>query len=333
MQRAPYSCSMNIRVRVRSMLYVLGLGTFISLAAGAAPQPPAKGLSPGLTHAMIADFGGDKHVTRPSQDATMGFSQPTRVTEVLARGGQTVKAGDLLIRGEDAEDSGRLRLQKLQAGNDYSVQRAKLAASLAKLEFDKLTDAAKSGVASVQELDRARLTWEGAEIDVTLAALQKDQEQITVEMAQSRVDRLQIRAPFEGQVDVILADVGQSLSENDKVLRMVKIDPMYIDVPVPTEKVLGLQIKNGDPAWVLMQLPGEPKVYVGRVREVAPTADSASATVRVRVELENPTRILTGLAAWVRFEEPSGVWRERVVAPGAAAAEAVQDATRVGARK
>lgn len=323
---------MNIRVRwprVWSVLYVVGLGTFIAAVAGAGAQPPSKGLTP----AMIADFGGDKHVTRPSQDATMGFSQPTRVTEVLARGGQSVKAGDLLVRGEDAEDSGRLRLQKIQAGSDLSVQRAQRTADLAKLEYEKFKEAGKGGAANAQEIDRARLTWEGAEIDVSLAQLQKDQEQITVEMAQSRVERLQIRAPFDGQVDVILADVGQSLSENDKVLRMVKIDPLYIDVPVPTEKVLQLQIKNGDPAWVLMQLPGDPKVYVGKVREVAPTADSASATVRVRVEVPNPMRILTGLAAWVRFEEPVGAWRDRVVQPGAIAGETAQGGAKVGASK
>jgi RND family efflux transporter MFP subunit len=323
---------MNIRVwprRVRSVLYVSGVATILAVALGAGAQPPAKGLTP----AMIADFGGDKHVTRPSQDATMGFSQPTRVTAVLARGGQTVKSGELLVRGEDAEEDGRLRLQKIQASNDYSVQRAMRTTELAKLEYEKLKEAGKGGAANPQEIDRARLTWEGADIDVSIAKMQKEQEQVTVEMAQSRLDRLQVHAPFDGVVDVILADLGQSLSENDKVLRIVNIDPLYIDVPVPTEKVLQLKIKNGDPAWVLMQLPGEPKVHVAKVREVAPTADSASATVRVRIEVPNPARTIAGLAAWVRFEEPAGIWRDRVVQPAPAAADQPTDATRVGASK
>lgn len=326
----PYSYSMKTRFWsscVWDVLCPLALGCIAAVNIGAGAEPPARELTP----AMIADFGGEKHVTRASQDATMGFSQPTRVTDVLVKGGQSVKAGDLLVRGEDAEETGRVRLQKIQANSDLSIQRAQRTADLAKLEYEKFQEAGKKGAAPAQEIDRARLTWEGADIDVLIAKMQKEQEVITVGMAQARLDRLQIKAPFDGQIDAVLYDVGQSLSETDKILRIVSIDPLYIDVPVPTEKVLQLKIKNGDPAWVLMQLPGEPGVYVGKVREVAPTADSASATVRVRVEVPNPARIIAGLAAWVRFEEPAGVWRERVLRPPATAAAA--DSAKAGAGK
>jgi len=114
-----------------------------------------------------------------------------------------VKAGQLLVRGEDAEEAGRVRLQKLQASTDLSVQRAQRTADLAKIEFEKLKKAAEGGVASEQEIDRARLTWEGADIDLSIAKMQKEQEQITVDMAQARLDRLQVKAPFDGQIDAV----------------------------------------------------------------------------------------------------------------------------------
>jgi len=284
-----------------------------SLGVGAVPdQPPAPGLSPEL----IADFGGEKHVTRPSLDATMGFSVSTRVTEVLVKVGERVKAGQLMIRGEDAEEAVFVNLQKLRAETDLPVQKAGKAAELAKLEYDGLLEARSKGAGSSLELGRAKLTWEGAVIDLATAKITQEQEVLQVDRFQARVDKLQLKAPFAGIVDSISADVGQSVSENDKVIRIVNIDPLRIDVPTPTSMTLELGLKEGDTAWVLMDLPGAPRVRVGTVVGLSVVADSASATRSVRVEVPNPDGIIAGLNAWVRFREPGGDWKSRLIGAG-----------------
>jgi len=288
---------------------LLGVGLGIP---GMSAQPPQAELTP----SMVADFDGQKHVTRPSLDATMGFSVPTRVTEVLVKVGQEVKEGQLMVRGEDAEEAVFVKLQQLRAETDLPVQKAGKAAELAKLEYDGLLDAKNKGAGSPLELGRAKLTWEGAVIDLETAKISQRQEELQVERFQARVDKLQLKAPFSGKVDSISADVGQSVSENDKVLRVVNIDPLRIDVPTPTSMTLELNLKEGDPAWVLMQLPGEPKVRMGRVVGLSAVADSASATRAVRVEIPNPEGVIAGLNAWVRFREPTGQWKDRIVKTG-----------------
>jgi len=305
---------------VRSVVGAVVLGvlaaTLAGMIAGVGPeQPPSAGLTP----EMILDFGGEKHVSRPSLDATMGFSVATRVAAVLVKVGEEVKEGQLMIRGEDAEEAVFVKLQKLRAETDLPVQKATKAAELAKLEYESLLDAKTKGAGSSLELGRAKLTWEGAEIDLDTAKITQQQEIVQVDRFQARLDKLQLKAPFSGRIDSVSADVGQSVSENDKVIRVVNINPLRIDVPTPTSRTLEMELKVGDAAWVLIDVPGEPRVRVGRVVGLGAVADSASATRNVRVELPNPDGIIAGLNVWVRFREPQGAWKSRIVGAKTAA--------------
>jgi len=297
---------------ISKSLCSLGLAALVLLAGQAdarvfVVEPPVE-----LTRELLQTYSGVKAVTRPSRDATMGFSLPTRVMEVLAVGGQDVKKGQVLLRGDDNEDSVVVKLQEIRSKTDLPVQKAAKAAELAKLEYVKTVEAGKLSGASPMEIDRAKLTADGAVIDRETAAMQQDQEVIQVERLKARLDKLVIRAPFDGQVDVVMADVGQSTSESDKVVRVVNVDVLWLDVAAPTSLSVDLRLKPGDPAWVLMELPGTPVVRLGKVVEVSPTADSASGTRRVRVEVQNTERVVAGVTSWVRFTEPTGEWKGRV---------------------
>ena len=264
-------------------------------------------------------FGGEKAFTRPSQDAVMGFALPTTLRELLVKGGDVVKKGDLLARGDDAEENALLESQRLRADSALPVDRAQKAVELQRFEYDQLLNLEREGGGSAQELERARLSLEAAKIDHETAKFNQDQERVQVARVEARVDRYRIRAPFDGSVDTIFVDVGTSLSDSDNVLRVVDIDPLEIDVAAPTEMTLAdesagrEEVRVGQPAWVLMDLPGRPRVFVGTVTEVSAVADSRSATRRIRVEVPNPSRVLAGVTAYVRFTEPEGAWRERVV--------------------
>lgn len=274
-----------------------------------------------------ASFGGEKAFTRPSQDAVMGFATPTTLRHLLVKGGDVVKEGQLLARGDDAEEGALLESQKLRAESSLPVDRAQKAVELQSFEYDQLLNLEREGGGSAQERERARLSLEAAKIDYETAKFNQDQERVQVARVEARVDRYRIRAPFDGTVDTIFVDVGSSLSDSDNVLRVVDIDPMEIDVAAPTELTLADEsagrsdVVVGQPAWVLLDLPGTPRVLVGTVTEVSAVADSRSATRRVRVEVPNPSRILAGVTAYVRFTEPDGAWKDRIVDQRASAGQ------------
>ena len=289
----------------------LGMGQEASKAKG----------SNRLDQAIVSEFGGKKSATRGQQDATMGFAVPTQVMEVLVKGGQEVTKGTLLVRGDDAEDLAVLKLQKAKAETNYPVQRAKSQADLAELEYKRLAEIFKKGGSSEQEVERAKLTWDVAVADYHTAEVNQTQEVIQVERLQARVDKLHLIAPFDCVVDHVLVDVGHAVNENEKVIRLVNVEKLVMDVPASMEDPATQTLKEGDRAWVLLDVAGAARVVEGKVVEVAPTTDLSSLTRRVRVELANPKgpqRVLAGEPAYVRFTQPPAAVMTKVTAAIAA---------------
>jgi membrane fusion protein (multidrug efflux system) len=297
----------TVRARtVRGLIFILSLAA-AGVPAVSAAQPLDSRLKARLDPAVISEFGGHKAVTRPSRDAVMGFSVSTQVTEVSVLGGQEVTKGTLMIKGDDAEDVSVLELQKLRAEVDHPVQRAQKAMELADVEFKRVKEIYEKGGSSLQEFERTRLTFETAQIDYEYAKVQQSQEVMQVARLQARLDKLRLAAPFDGIVDNVMVDVGQAVNEQEKAIRIVNVDILYMDVPAPTDNTVTLQMQTGDKAWVLLDVATSPRVLEGRVVEVSPTTDLASRTRRIRVEIENPKgpkRVLAGEPAWVRFTAP-----------------------------
>ncbi|MCK6478213.1 MAG: efflux RND transporter periplasmic adaptor subunit [Phycisphaerales bacterium] len=301
-------------------------------AATKSPASPQEGRSgsPGTSAVSFADlaasFGGEKSFTRAWKDSVMGFSQSSRVLEILAVGGHAVKKGQLLVRGEDEEEVARLELQRMRADSTLNVDKARKSVELATLLYDRYRQAEDRGATNKLEIDRALLDKEASEIDLGLAQLNQDQEVIAVRLAQARLDRIRVVAPFDGIVETVYVDVGQAVAENDQVLRVVDTSILWTDVGVPTGQTIELNLTLGGKAWALMNLPGEPKVYEGRIVEISPVADSSSNTRRVRVEIANPTSLVAGVTTWVRFTEPTGEWASRIV-PAPSVAPTAQTAS------
>jgi RND family efflux transporter MFP subunit len=261
---------------------------------------------------MIARFQGHKAVSRPSHDALMGFSVPTVIKEILVNGGREVKEGELMVRGDDLEEVALQKLQQERVRRPLAVEAAQAEMELAKVEYERLRDILSRGGSGPQEVERARLTYEVRKIALASAESQQKQEEIQLERIEARVDRHRLKAPFDGVVDRVETDLGQAVSENEKIVRVVAVDPLWIDVHAPTDNDTTLLLQPGDRAWVLCDVGGQGRLETGKVIEVAPTADPASRTRRVRVEMPNPkgpSRLLAGEPVWVRFAEPGGLSR------------------------
>lgn len=260
-----------------------------------------------LRPATITTFAGHKAVTHPNQDAVMGFSVPTSVREILVRGGREVKKDDLLIRGDDAEQVAIHKMQLIRLESPLSVDRARAAMDQAKIEYERLKDAQAKNASGTQEVERARVGWEIATIDHQIAINAFEQEKVQLQRFQAMVDRYRLVAPFDGVVDAVNVNLGQAISENEKAIRVVDVDPLWIDVPSPTDDPTTLALKVGDRAWVLCDVAGQGKLAQATVIEAAPTVDPTSRTRRIRVELPNPPgpgRFLPGEPVWVRFRAP-----------------------------
>lgn len=259
---------------------------------------------------------GERAVVKASQDAVMGFTLSTSIREVLVSGGQEVKAGELLIRGDDIEDLAEARFQRARADTELPVDRSRAQLELAELEYARQQDAFDKGAANQLELDRSRVARDTAKIDLELSVLNQVLSDLQATRAEARVDKLNLRAPFDGVVDIINVDVGQSVRDGEPVVRVLSVDPLWIDVPAPTALTISEGLRPGSPAWVLLQEDTAERVYEAQVLQVSPTADAASGTRRVRVQMANKIGLVPGVNCWVRFSEPTGEWGGKLVDPG-----------------
>ncbi len=273
-----------------------------TLAQTNTPAPPP---DPTSTYATKApDFADLEWVTRPSRDAVMSFTITAEIRELPVKAGQRVKEGDLLVRAREAEALAGLAVQRVRANNTAPVDSARANVDLAEVRYKRILEADAQGASNPQEIDERRVA-----VDAAKAALANAQKNLLEEaerlvQLQEQAKRYRIEAPFDGIVESIVMDVGQTVESPQPVLRIVNVDQLWIDLPVPTHQTITLNLAPNTPAWAMLDLPDTP-VLKGRVLYVSPVADAAAETRRVRVELPNPTALPPGTRARVRFSPPS----------------------------
>jgi RND family efflux transporter MFP subunit len=314
MHGRPLYLGMKARCAVLALIsagVLSGLGRYQQPATSNAP----KAINP-------ATFGGEKFITRPSKDSVMSFTFAAEISEILAKGGQSVKKGQPLVRARDEDVRAQRDLAKIMTEVDLDVQKAQYGVDLAQVEFDAQLEVRDKKLAPTAkiEFERAKATLAARKVDLEIARHERKQHLLQLAVRQAQLDRLTLNAPFDGTVDDVIVELGQVKRETEPVLRVVNTDPLWIDVPTPTSQTLTLGLKPGDKAWCLLDLPGEAKVWTGKVIEVGAAADPASNTRRVRVELPNPSQWPSGMTAWVRFTPPEGEWAARIAGPAKQAA-------------
>jgi RND family efflux transporter MFP subunit len=249
-----------------------------------------------LTSIVRADATPDgiTSISKPSQDVILSFVRPGRVVEILVKEGDHVEKGQLLARQDDSEESKALALYQSKAEDMTQVDAQKVIEEQSRQDAENLT---KSGAGSKYEKDHAVLQDKVDTAKIKIANSQHEQDVDQYEQNLAVVEKTKLYAPISGVVEELLVHQGESVdSQNMKVMRLVNIDPMWVEVPVPFAQAEGL--KEGDGAQVSLS---NKSVLTGKVIHVASVAEAASDTLLVRVEIPNPDRRKVGERVSVSF--------------------------------
>ncbi|MDY6914025.1 MAG: efflux RND transporter periplasmic adaptor subunit [Planctomycetota bacterium] len=225
-------------------------------------------------------------ITRPSEDVTLSFVRPGQIAKVFVKEGDPVKVGQVLLQQDDAVERAELEQLKLQAENLTRVQASEAQLKQKKVDLKKLEWAEKRGAATELEVEHARLDVLISELTLELTRFQQDQDRRKYIQAKLTIDRMSLNSPIAGVVEQIAIEPGEAVDAWVQVIRVVKIDPLWIDVPVP--RTLAMKLRRGGAARVELGPAGA--VVVGKIIHIAAVADAASNTLTVRVEMPNPTR-------------------------------------------
>ncbi len=179
-----------------------------------------------------------------------------KVDAIRADRGTPVKAGDVIC--EIAVDEREAMLKQARA---VMKQR--------KLEYDASRQLNERGFRS-----ETALAGDQAEYEAAVAQAERMEKQL---------DDTKIRAPFEGVVDARMADVGDYLAPGQPCAMVIDQDPFLV-VGQASERDVGALAK-GDNGWARL-VTGER--VEGKIRFVSKSADPATRTFRVELEIPNP---------------------------------------------
>jgi len=223
-------------------------------------------------------------ITRPSADVTLSFVPPGRIAKVHVKEGDRVKAGKLLVQQDDAAEQIQLLQIKASSEDTTQIEAAQVSLAQKRIDLKKLEWVAERGSATELEVEHARLDVKIAELSLKVAKFEHEQNKWKYKEAQIRVDNMSLKSPIEGRVEKVEVEVGESVNGLADVVRVVRTDPLWIDVPVPLAK--GRTLKFGQTAKV--KFPDAEQTPVeGKIIYISTVADAASATLRTRIEVPN----------------------------------------------
>jgi len=224
-------------------------------------------------------------ITIPSADVTLSFIQPGRIAELNAGEGDMVSVNQLILRLDDLAEQAQLAQIKAQAEDTTQIDAASASLSQKKIDLELLEWAAARSSATELEVKHAKLDVELAELSLKAAQFEHEQNKRKYDEAKVRIDRMSLRSPVSGRIEKVEFDVGESVNALDKVVRVVRTNPLWIDVPVPLTD--GKKLADKQTAEV--KYPDSNKTIKGKIIFISTAADAASSTMRVRVEVPNPS--------------------------------------------
>lgn len=279
---------------------LFGLIVVLGLAVGGWAGAQGAGAASGSGGASPSPAGGIRAITKPSADVTQSFVQPGRIAAMYFKEGDAIKAGQALVQQDDAAEQVLLTQLKAQSEDLTQIRASDASLTQKKVDLQKLEKAAASNAATPLEVEHAKLDVTIAQLSLDLARFEHEQAGRKYQEQKIRVENMLLRSPIDGYIEKIEVEVGESVNTTIEVIRVVQIDPLWIDAPVPLAQAAGL--KAGMTARVELTESGKKGLIgEGRISFVGAVADAASGTLRVRIEVPNKARRPAGEHVLVSF--------------------------------
>ncbi|SFD92125.1 efflux RND transporter periplasmic adaptor subunit [Roseivivax sediminis] len=264
----------------------------------AAPPPPAAAPTPTLE-------ASGKVVAR--REATLSSDLTGRLAELLVSEGDRIEAGDPVARldAEAAEAQLAIASANVAAAEQ---ERAVVAAELAAMEDDlaRTRTLTERGVSSKQAL--SELQGQHAVLEARAASNDSriDVQRRQLEAMRQDLDNTLIRAPFDGVITEITANVGEIVSPvssggyTQSGIATV-VDPGSIVGEVDVNEQFLSKVRPGQP--VEMTVPAWPdRTFAGSVDLITPVVDDSTAAVEVTVAFDDvPASVYPGMRLDVAF--------------------------------
>lgn len=244
------------------------------------------------------------------EHATVSAEVMGIVREVLVDEGSVVKKGQVLARLDDTRAEIGLAQARASANAAHkNVDSMVAQLTEAKTVLDRARQLADRKVGPESAVTAAQSKVDSLAAQLAASQAQADAADQQVKSQQDLVDRYVIRAPFAGVVIAKNAQVGELLAPSAAgggftrtgIATLVNMASLEVQVDVNESQIS--KVHPGQKAVTVLDAYPDWKIP-SRVIAIIPTANSARATIQVRVGFDKlDPRILPNMAAKVTFEE------------------------------
>lgn len=246
-----------------------------------------------------------------------------QVLQVLVSDTQSVRAGDVLAVIDPAD--AQLNLQRAEADYQRTLQRvrqyyAQEASGLAQVharqaelaraetDYNRRRALAQTGAVSGDELTATRAAYESARANLAAASENLEAQRVlvrgqnvdnhpetaaaraAVETARLALERTTLRAPIDGVVTQLSAQVGQRFEIGQPLMIIAPLQQAYVDANFKEGQLRRVEI--GQPVELVSDLYGEDVVYHGRVEGLGGGTGSAFAVIPAQNATGNWIRVV-----------------------------------------
>jgi HlyD family secretion protein len=234
-----------------------------------------------------------------------------QIAKLRVKKGQRVVAGQVLLELWDQDMHAQERLSRDQlTTSELRVREVCSMAEASQRDAERSKELRDKGFISSQQLDRAltdaqsrQAACEGARNDV-------NQSKSRIEVAQTGLERMVLRAPFAGIVADISGELGEYATPSPPGILTLPaidlIDDSCMFVTAPIDEVDASKVKVGQSSRITLDaIKGH--IFSGRVKRIAPyvlEVEKQARTVEVEVEfteLPKSENLLVGYSADVEI--------------------------------
>ncbi len=196
------------------------------------------------------------------------------------REGDSVQAGQVIARVDASDYQSRLRQAQEQA------DAAKAQIDIAQRQWDNNKALVDQGFISKTALDTSWNNFAAAQANhkAALAA---------VDMARKSLDDTVLRAPIAGQISQRLAQSGERVGVDAKVVEIVDLSRMELEATLAAAD--SLEVRLGQAA--VLQVEGSARPVTARVARINPSAQAGSRSVLVYLGIDDAAGLRQGLFA------------------------------------
>lgn len=230
-------------------------------------------------------------VVRPFQKATVAAKIPGRVQERLAEPGDRISSGAALLRLDETD----LLLAVEEA--QIALRAAGVDRADAEREVERARRLRSGKTISTSEMDARQAAFDRATAAEARAG-------IALKKAEQALADATVRAPFDGSVEAVDADVGEYLQPGAPVATMVDFSRARIRAGVTATEAS--QLASGQNAAITFDTLGGTEIEAS-VRSVARVPDPGSGTYAIELWLDEPdARLREGMIGQVHLERSPG---------------------------